>query len=235
MLLIYVALWHHSMLSEVRVLQSIAHPMLLPSAPKSSSTSLTSEDETIVNDQSLSDLTLVPTVSTWEEVVETAAPKLTREEELYALSLIDLVANTAGKDISTIVAGDALTESASLVRVVVGALRNPQILGDSQAAQFVRQLLPTEGSTTAQPNFMDSFAAFGSVNTAGENAETSAVASVSDEFNADLFLEQWTDAVDELDEQEREALTATATRILQRVALRTVNRLEPLTTASASS
>jgi len=203
--------------------QSIAHPMLLPIVPQSSRAALSPTSTTMVNDLTLSDLQLAPAMSTWEEVVEAAAPRLTREEELYALSLTDLVASTAGKDISTIVAGDAITESASLVRVVASALRSPQIIGDSQAAQFVRQLLPDDGQGMVASSFVSSFVESTSVVEGPPGG-----VEMHDTLDADAFLEQWVGALDELDDVEKQTLTQTATRILQRVALRTVARLEPL-------
>ena len=50
----------------------------------------------------------VPALKTPAEVLEALAPKLTREEELYALSIVDLAKQTLGDDAAVLISGDAV-------------------------------------------------------------------------------------------------------------------------------
>jgi predicted unusual protein kinase regulating ubiquinone biosynthesis (AarF/ABC1/UbiB family) len=59
-----------------------------------------------------------PAFVTPANLLETAAPKLSMQEELYALSLVDLARDTAGDDVAAVVNGDSLTEPAAAVRVL---------------------------------------------------------------------------------------------------------------------
>eukprot|EP00468_Gymnochlora_sp_CCMP2014_P013038 CAMPEP_0167751766 /NCGR_PEP_ID=MMETSP0110_2-20121227/6762_1 /TAXON_ID=629695 /ORGANISM="Gymnochlora sp., Strain CCMP2014" /LENGTH=895 /DNA_ID=CAMNT_0007637301 /DNA_START=1562 /DNA_END=4249 /DNA_ORIENTATION=+ len=57
------------------------------------------------------------------DFLDTAAPKLSREEQLYALSLKDLISTTLGPDAASIVAGDSFSDPASALRFIL-ALTN---------------------------------------------------------------------------------------------------------------
>jgi len=61
-------------------------------------------------------------VTTPLNLVETIAPALTREEELYALSLTDLIAASLGEDAAVVARGDGLSEPEAVSRVVLGLL-----------------------------------------------------------------------------------------------------------------
>jgi aarF domain-containing kinase len=63
--------------------------------------------------------TLTPVFAAPVTIIELAAPKLTREEELYALSLKDLATQTLGKDFATIVNGDTVVEPLALIRLIL--------------------------------------------------------------------------------------------------------------------
>merc|ERR1719238_2437444 len=52
----------------------------------------------------------VPALQTPQQVLDVLAPKLTREEELYALSLVDLAKSTLGDDAGVVLSGDAVQE-----------------------------------------------------------------------------------------------------------------------------
>jgi len=83
-----------------------------------------------------------------EQLVEAAAPKLSRDEELYALSLKDLVKGTAGEDVASVVSGDALSEPQAAARLALSVLVSGQAPGldnsavRSLAANLRDQLLP---------------------------------------------------------------------------------------------
>jgi hypothetical protein len=65
--------------------------------------------------------------------IEASSPKLSREEELYALSLKDLALQTLGRDVATLVNGDALLEPLALVRSILSILSNASILPNNAA------------------------------------------------------------------------------------------------------
>ena len=87
----------------------------------------------------------VPALKTPAEVLEALAPKLTREEELYALSIVDLAKQTLGDDAAVLISGDAVLEPRAAVRVllaVLGTGRAPALEQlPPQIVSLVRQLL----------------------------------------------------------------------------------------------
>jgi len=100
------------------------------------------------------------------ELVDKVAPKLSREEELYALSLVDLVAQSAGRDAALVVSGDVAMEPSAAVRLLVRIVSS----GDSPLRQtpLVTELVATlnrvlgvkkeddsSGSTVGDENFKD--------------------------------------------------------------------------------
>ncbi|KAJ1474300.1 hypothetical protein T484DRAFT_3645222 [Baffinella frigidus] len=62
-----------------------------------------------------------------QEVLDAIAPKLTRDEELYAISLADLASSALGKDAATIVAGDALLDPRAAPRLLLTLLRTGRL------------------------------------------------------------------------------------------------------------
>lgn len=72
--------------------------------------------ETIAEIVGVRKYTLKPIFATPMSVLSAAAPRLTREEELYALSLSDLTAQTVSSDAAVIVSGDVLTNPVSAAR-----------------------------------------------------------------------------------------------------------------------
>ena len=65
---------------------------------------------------------LTQVVVTPEKLVDILAPELSREEELYAISLVDLASTTLGKDAGVLVAGDAFLEPQAVGRLALGVL-----------------------------------------------------------------------------------------------------------------
>jgi len=64
----------------------------------------------------------VPALKTPEEVLEAVAPKLSRDEELYALSVADLVKATVGDDAGVVISGDAVLEPRAAARLLLAVL-----------------------------------------------------------------------------------------------------------------
>ena len=69
----------------------------------------------------------VQTFTTPSEVLDIAAPKLSREEELYALSLSDLASQTLGKDTAVIISGDTLVDPRAAARTLLYIVMNGEI------------------------------------------------------------------------------------------------------------
>ena len=64
----------------------------------------------------------VPALQTPQQVLDVLAPKLTREEELYALSLVDLAKSTLGDDAGVVLSGDAVLEPRAAARLLLAVL-----------------------------------------------------------------------------------------------------------------
>mmetsp|Transcript_5022 Transcript_5022/g.5151 ORF Transcript_5022/g.5151 Transcript_5022/m.5151 type:complete len:865 (+) Transcript_5022:87-2681(+) len=78
---------------------------------------------------------------TSDQIINVAAPRLSREDELYALSLVDLVSQTAGTDAATIVSGDAIMEPTAAVRLLLQIINSRE---DSiQQMPFVSEIINT--------------------------------------------------------------------------------------------
>lgn len=60
-----------------------------------------------------------PVLVSSSELVETAAPKLSLEEELYALSLVDLARESGGADLASVINGDSVSDPAATARILV--------------------------------------------------------------------------------------------------------------------
>merc|ERR1711871_1033616 len=60
-----------------------------------------------------------PALVTTKDLLETAAPKLSLEEELYALSLVALAKETLGHDAASVINGDSLSDPAAAARLLV--------------------------------------------------------------------------------------------------------------------
>lgn len=90
---------------------------------------------------------VVPVWTTPRQVVDQLFPRLTREEELYAIALGDLCAQTLGKDAASVLRGDVLLEPDALSRLLVRVSQSlsSQSLGGSDSNPFLRQLQPLIG------------------------------------------------------------------------------------------
>lgn len=87
-------------------------------------------------------VSLTPVFATPTAIVESAAPRLTREEELYALSLKDLASQTFGADVASIVNGDVFVEPLALVRVLLTAASSSNVPQLGVLSQISSLILP---------------------------------------------------------------------------------------------
>lgn len=92
-----------------------------------------------------------PVFLTPKQLIEAAAPKLSREEELYALSLTDLAVQTLGEDAGVVVNGNALLDPRATVRFLLsiagsGQLKLPggvsSLLSPSQLQAISKRIEP---------------------------------------------------------------------------------------------
>ena len=58
------------------------------------------------------------------KIIEIVSPKLSREEELYAISLTDLVTQTLGSDVASIITGESTLNIRSVSRVLLSVISN---------------------------------------------------------------------------------------------------------------
>ena len=93
-----------------------------------------------------------PCLATPNQVLEAAAPKLSREEDFFAISLADLAQGTLGRDAAVVLSGDALLEPEAIAGLLLGALATGDVPGtdNPQVAAIVKlvreQLKPAESS-----------------------------------------------------------------------------------------
>mmetsp|Transcript_8059 Transcript_8059/g.12834 ORF Transcript_8059/g.12834 Transcript_8059/m.12834 type:complete len:960 (-) Transcript_8059:39-2918(-) len=73
------------------------------------------------------------------DLTEAATPRLTREEELYQIALVDAIGQTLGKDAATVVSGDIVSEPSAGIRLLFSVI-SPQ--GENGA---IDDLLKTAG------------------------------------------------------------------------------------------
>lgn len=87
----------------------------------------------------------VPALTTPQEIIDTLAPKLSREEELYALSVVDLVKCTVGDDIGVVLSGDVVLEPLAAVRLLLSVLSTGNAPAQDQlppqVVELVKQVL----------------------------------------------------------------------------------------------
>jgi len=156
---------------------------------------------------------VVPVLLRPGQVLDAAAPKLTLEEELYARSLVDLAEAALGREAAAVLSGDALAEpeaAAAVALRVVASGRAPGLEAVASAAQ--NALDRAEGAALAT--------------TSGEGgvgaASAAAGAQEQQRRNADDLARA---LLEELGENERAELRASAERVLAQLVSRAVSRL----------
>ena len=154
----------------------------------------------------------VPMFATPAQVLDAAAPKLTREEEIFAISLSDLAEGTLGRDAAVLLSGDALLEPEAVAGLLLGVFATGQApMSDSPEvaalAQRVREQLAPASSSSA-----------GEVSVSGGEG-----AAAEKEGEG---LDEIVEAVRNLTPEENEVLQASARRVVEELWAGLVARLE---------
>ena len=150
--------------------------------------------------------TPTPVFASPARVLELTAPKLSREEELFAISLGDLVTGVAGKNAATILTGDALMEPDAIAGLLLGILasgRSP--LGNDE------RLLSLARSTRKQL----------------ESAEVT-IYDDARNSNSDGGFDELLDAVNDLTAEESAVLRACGQEVVDALWSSLLDRLSPL-------
>lgn len=147
----------------------------------------------------------VAALKTPQEVIEALAPKLSREEELYVLSIVDLIKCTVGDDAGVLISGDVVLEPRAASRLLLAALSTGRLPAldqlPPQATGLVKQVL--------------------SVLNNGQAERSGTPESVS---NRDETLS----AISNLEPAEREVLASEVQDLLDRLQNRCLIRLAPM-------
>jgi len=173
--------------------ESVRLPFMLPTAPLSSST---------FSSVSSSSLPLRgPVFVTPTELIEQISPKLTMEEELYALSLVDASAQLLGSDARAFFSGDLVTDPQSVLRFA---------LSFAATGKLGPGLLSSDVVSALTPFFQRVNSSLGGSASAGKDG-------------GDIVA-----AIEALDDQETATLNAWVEEISTAVQQRVVSRLEVL-------
>ena len=151
----------------------------------------------------------VQALTTPAEALDIAAPKLTREEELYALSLTDLTTQTLGRDAAVIVSGDTLVDPRAAARTLLYIIVNGEIPA-LESVPAVKQL------SSALMNFVGGS---GSVHDITSTPSEDGIQSISK-------------GISDLNEQETKTLQEFASNVGSSVLERVLDRLQSLNTNS---
>lgn len=147
----------------------------------------------------------VPAFKTPEEVLEAIAPKLSRDEELYAISIVDLVKATVGDDAGVVVSGDAVLEPRAAARLLLAVLSTGRAPALDQlpapAVELTKQVLTALNGGQAQ-------------RTGGDESGR----------NRDELL----NAISNLEPKERDVLAAEAQDLLDRMWNKILTRIAPM-------
>eukprot|EP00968_Pinguiococcus_pyrenoidosus_P000881 scaffold48_cov311-Pinguiococcus_pyrenoidosus.AAC.76 len=86
-----------------------------------------------------------------KQILEIAAPKLSREEELYAIALIDLAKETFGEDAAKLLAGDGALDPISSARFIVNTLSSALGTGRNPSGP-IPAFASTDNAGSSGPN-----------------------------------------------------------------------------------
>lgn len=174
--------------------ESLRLPFMLPTAPLSSST--------FSSFSSSSPLPLRgPVFATPTELIDQISPKLSMEEELYALSLVDASAQLLGNDARAFFSGDLVTDPQSVLRFA---------LSFASTGKIGPGLLPGDVVSALTPFFQRVNSSLGCNASAGKDSGGIVA------------------AIEALDDQETATLNAWVEDISTAVQQRVVSRLEGL-------
>lgn len=183
-----------------------------------------------------------PVFMTPAEMLEIAAPRLTRDEEFFAISLSDAATQTLGADAGVVVKGDALLDPAAALRVILGITSSKSIaqmsgpLVADVSKSILNALSTNRANLPKSPTFVGSSSMEGSTMNAVLTAEGDVSGSARDipalnptnSYNSDDGLNNVADGLSDLDAEEQEALRETTTRVFDKLLSRIVTRLQPL-------
>ena len=156
--------------------------------------------------------TPVPAFASPRRVLDLTAPKLTREEELFAISLGDLVGGLVGKNAATVLTGDALLEPDAVAGLLLGILASGRTpLGNDERLSSLAK------STQKQLQVAE---------TTSYDVEGP---------NEDGGFDELLDAVNDLTPEESAVLRACGEEVVDALWERLVDRLSPISGSSGSS
>jgi hypothetical protein len=165
---------------------------------------------------SLNDVTFATNLLTPTEVLDAVAPKLTREEEIYALSLKDLAEQTLGKDAGVVINGDVVGKPVAAARFLLsfaatGKVPLP-ILNSPTVSNLSRNVLNLlESADRRTPS-------------AETTKDMNIVLADAEAKGVDTVM----DGVGELNEEEMSVLQSTTSTVLRQLSARLLRRLEVL-------
>lgn len=151
----------------------------------------------------LSSLRIVPT--SLKKLIDVAAPKLTREEEIYFQSIRELIAQTLGPDASVVANGDILTNPTASARFIL------TILSSLSVAAPLKYLEPVA----------DFFFGFLNILPANENSK-------SPNGVDDAEISKVLEMIGNFSTSETEVLKSTSSDILNKLSIRVLDRLKVL-------
>ena len=169
--------------------ETIPLPFLIPKGPISTDLSKL--------DPSMFQVTLLQP----NKVLEAAAPKLSLEEELYAISLTDLTKSTLGSDAAVISSGDVILDPTAATRFLLSIASTGKIplISSSQSIDVSKQLL-----RLISPSLK------------------------TNENNENEILKGMTEGLNDLNDDETKILQDTLSNIVYRINEKVINRLQPL-------
>ncbi len=167
-----------------------------------------------------------PVLLTPNQLLEAGAPRLSREEELYALSLIDLFKQTLGTDAASVLSGDALLDrqaASNSFRALYALAREPvvsELLAQRPQLQLLyqRTLLPFIQLT-------------GRLASAGTNRNKGSVAINNSPEGQKSIIDELVTTLMKLSSEERVILQESVSAVVGGMAKCLLQRLQPLATS----
>uniref|UniRef100_A0A0G4HXJ7 Protein kinase domain-containing protein n=1 Tax=Chromera velia CCMP2878 TaxID=1169474 RepID=A0A0G4HXJ7_9ALVE len=153
-----------------------------------------------------------PVVLSPNQFLDLAAPKLSREEELYAISLTDLAKQTLGEDASVVVNGNALLDPRAASRFFLN------VIGTGNLPSGLSSLVPAGAVERVAVPLLRLMSRTGG----GTGGETGGVPSGSD----DQGMRELSESLRKLDDVERRNLEEAGNRVVRRLVERVVDRLQ---------
>ena len=158
-----------------------------------------------------------PVFASPAKVLDAVAPRLSREEELFALALGDLAEGTLGSDVATLVAGDAIADPGAIAALALDALANGAVVPGGGGGFDARALAENPQFAAVARGVREQLRPAKESGDLEGDLGGSAAASSTEEIAA---------ALGELTAEERATLDAATTRVLDAAWAKIVARLE---------